>query len=136
MDRQSRCQNQKNTIDPEKIITQYGADSARLFNLIVLQKKMFSGREGIISSPEFYTKIMDLNLKIIEKIKQNKEKDEDDELAKFTNKFLKEITENLENFSYNKIIANLHVMNSSLTKIINKNYKALIKIMKILISMQ
>ena len=33
-------------------------------------------------------------------------------LKKYTNKFLKKITNNLENFSYNKIIANLHEMYS------------------------
>jgi leucyl-tRNA synthetase len=35
-----------------------------------------------------------------------------------TNKFLKEITNNIENFSYNKIIANLHETYSALNKII------------------
>ena len=44
-------------------------------------------------------------------------------IAKDTNKFLKKITDNLENFSYNKIIANLHEMYSFLSKQINKNYK-------------
>ena len=138
---ESMSKSKKNTIDPEKIITQYGADSARLFILSDSppEKDVQWSEEGIISSYKFIQKLWTLNLKIIEKIKQNKEKDEDDELAKFTNKFLKEITENLENFSYNKIIANLHVMNSSLTKIINKNYKKETLIQnykKILISMQ
>ena len=35
-------------------------------------------------------------------------------IKKFTNKFIKKITENLENFSYNKIIANFHEMYSFL----------------------
>ena len=138
---ESMSKSKKNTIDPEKIITQFGADAARLFILSDSppEKDVQWSEEGIISSYKFIQKLWTLNLKIIEKIKQNKEKDEDDELAKFTNKFLKEITENLENFSYNKIIANLHVMNSSLTKIINKNYKKETLIQnytKILISMQ
>ena len=33
MDPPSQCQNLKNTIDPENIISNYGADSARLFIL-------------------------------------------------------------------------------------------------------
>ena len=37
-------------------------------------------------------------------------------LRKYTNKFLKKININLENFSYNKIIANLHEMYSFLIK--------------------
>ena len=31
-------------------------------------------------------------------------------LEKFTNKLIKKVTDNLENFSYNKIVANLHEM--------------------------
>ena len=49
------------------------------------------------------------------------------------------MTDNLENFSYNKIIANLHEMYSYITKEINKNYKKetlLENYKKILISMQ
>ena len=60
-------------------------------------------------------------------------------MTKYTNKFLKKVTENLENFSYNKIIANLHEMHSHLSKIINKNYKKKTlteNYQKILISMQ
>ena len=34
----------KNTIDPENIISSYGADAARLFYLIVHLKKMFNGQ--------------------------------------------------------------------------------------------
>ena len=40
------------------------------------------------------------------------------DLEKITNKFIKEITHNIENFSYNKIIANLHEVYSALNKVI------------------
>ena len=40
------------------------------------------------------------------------------DLEKITNKFIKEITHNIENFSYNKIIANFHETYSALNKII------------------
>ena len=50
------------------------------------------------------------------------EKDSDLELEKYTNKFLKKVTDNLENFSYNKIVANLHEVYSFLIKQINVNY--------------
>ena len=51
---------------------------------------------------------MELNLKISQEINKNQKKDTDNEIDKYTNKFLKNITDNLENFSYNKIIANFH----------------------------
>ena len=49
--------------------------------------------------------------------------DDDNEIDKYTNLFIKKITNNLENFSYNKIIANLHEMYSFLFKQINAKYK-------------
>ena len=45
------------------------------------------------------------------------------ELEKETNKFLKKITDNLESFSYNKIVANLYEIYSFLIKEIKKGYK-------------
>ena len=57
------------------------------------------------------------------KLNKNHKKDTDDEIKKYTNKFIKKITDNLENFSYNKIIANFHEMYSFLIKKLNKNYK-------------
>ena len=47
----------------------------------------------------------------------------DCELEKETNKFLKKITDNLESFSYNKIVANLYEIYSFLIKEIKKEYK-------------
>ena len=58
----------------------------------------------------------------MDEIKKDHEKDSDLELEKYTNKFLKKVTDNLENFSYNKIVANLHEVYSFLIKQINVNY--------------
>ena len=48
----SRCQNQKNTIDPEKIIDNYGADAVRLFILSDSppEKDIQWSDQGIITS--------------------------------------------------------------------------------------
>ena len=43
-------------------------------------------------------------------------------MEKFTNKYIKKITDNLNSFSYNIIIANLHEFYSFLNKIIEKKY--------------
>ena len=63
-----------------------------------------------------------LNSIIHEEIKKDHEKDYDEEISKFTNKLIKQITDNLENFSYNKIIANLHEIYSFLIKKIQNHY--------------
>jgi leucyl-tRNA synthetase len=114
----------KNTIDPENIISNYGADAARLFILSDSppEKDVQWSEEGIISAFKFIQKLWKLNLKILDEIKKDHKKDSDKELLKNTNKFLKQITENLESFSYNKIVANLYEIYSFFIKQTNKSY--------------
>ena len=122
---ESMSKSKKNTIDPEKIIENYGADSARLFILSDSppEKDVQWSEEGIISSFKFIQKLWNLNTKVLEEIKKNNKQDKDDEIMIYTNKFLKKITDNLENFSYNKIVANLHEMYTFLFKRLDKGYK-------------
>ena len=114
----------KNTIDPENIIANYGADSARLFILSDSppEKDVQWSEEGILSSFKFIQKLWKLNEKVVNEINKNHIKDNDDEITKYTNKYLKKVQDNLEGFSYNKIIANLYEMYSFLNKQIEKNY--------------
>ena len=138
---ESMSKSKKNTIDPENIIAIYGADAARLFILSDSppEKDVQWSEEGISSSFKFVQKLWNLNEKMMEQINKNHKKDADEELAKYTNKYLKKVTKNLENFSYNKIIANLHEMHSELVKLTNNNYKQETlreNYQKILISMQ
>ena len=121
---ESMSKSKKNTIDPEKIISSYGADAVRLFILSDSppEKDVQWSEEGIESSYKFIQKLWNLHLKIIEEINKNYEKDNDQEIDKFTNKFIKKITHNLENFSYNVIIASMHQMHSFLIKEISKKY--------------
>ena len=123
---ESMSKSKKNTIDPENIITNYGADSARLFILSDSppEKDVQWSEEGIASSYKFIQKLWILNLKIFEEIKKNHTKDSDKELDKETNKFLKKITDNLENFSYNKIVANLYEIYGFLNKKIESKYSS------------
>ena len=121
---ESMSKSKKNTIDPEEIIKNYGADSVRLFILSDSppEKDVQWSDEGIISAYKFIQKLWGLNEKILEEIDKNHEKDSDAEIEKFTNKFVKKITENLENFRYNVIIANFHELYSYLVKKINIKY--------------
>ena len=121
---ESMSKSKKNTIDPENIISNYGADAARLFILSDSppEKDVQWSEEGIVSSFKFVQKLWNLNSKILEEINKNHEKDKDQEIIKFSNKLIKKITENLESFSYNKIVANLHEMYSFMFKQIENNY--------------
>ena len=122
---ESMSKSKKNTIDPEDIIQNYGADAARLFILSDSppEKDVQWSDEGIKSSFKFIQKLWSLNITILDEINRNHQNDKDDELIKYTNIFLKNVTHNLENFSYNKIIANLHEVYSFLSKKIKDGYK-------------
>ncbi len=122
---ESMSKSKKNTIDPENIISSYGADAARLFILSDSppEKDVQWSEEGIISSFKFIQKLWNLNSKIIEEIKKNHEKDHNSEITKFANKFIEKMTKNLDDFGYNKLIANMHEMYSFLIKQVKYEYK-------------
>jgi leucyl-tRNA synthetase len=117
---ESMSKSKKNTIDPERIIKEYGADAVRLFILSDSppEKDVQWSDEGIKSSYKFIQKLWVLNQKIIEEIKASHPSNLNNDLEKITNKFLKEVTQNIDNFAYNKIVANFHEIYSSLNKVI------------------
>tara|TARA_B100001939_G_scaffold217558_1_gene187181 strand:- start:37 stop:1263 length:1227 start_codon:yes stop_codon:yes gene_type:complete len=128
---ESMSKSKKNTIDPEKIINDYGADAVRLFILSDSppEKDVQWSEQGIASSHKFIQKLWNLNLDILQEIKKDLKEDTNTELDKFTNKFIKKMNNDLENFHYNVIIASIHQMYSFLTKEIKKGFtkKTLIK---------
>ena len=116
----------KNTIDPENIIKNYGADSVRLFILSDSppEKDVQWSDQGMLASFKFVQKLWTLNTKILDKIKNNEEKiDNGDNLTKFTNQLVHKITQSLEKFHYNVIVANFYEMYNFLIKEIDKPIK-------------
>ena len=124
---ESMSKSKKNTIDPESIINDYGADSVRLFILSDSppEKDVQWSEEGITASYKFLQKLWVMHSKFVEEINKNHKEDTKDNLIKFTNKFLKKITYNLKNFNYNIIIANLHEMHTFLMKDLENSYNPL-----------
>jgi leucyl-tRNA synthetase len=122
---ESMSKSKKNTIDPEYIINSYGADSVRLFILSDSppEKDVQWSEQGITASYKFMQKLWSLNKKVLEEMKKDYTNDVGKELTSFTNKFIKKMTNNLENFQYNVIIANLHEMCTFLVKEIVKGYQ-------------
>ena len=121
---ESMSKSKKNTIDPEKIIENYGADAARLFILSDSppEKDVQWSDEGIISSYKFIQKLWSLNKIIMEEIEKNHTNDFDKQITKFTNNYIKKVTDNLNSFSYNIIIANFHEIYSFYSKQIKNGY--------------
>ena len=132
----------KNTIDPEDIINNFGADSVRLFILSDSppEKDVQWSDQGMLASYKFIQKILDVapkNKKKIENKTIKKEKFDDKNLSKFTNLLIKKITGNLDKFNYNVIIANLYETYNFLVKEIEKeidpkdllgNYEKILKV--------
>ena len=110
MDLQNQCPNQKkNTIDPENIISNYGADAVRLFILSDSppEKDVQWSEQGMVASYKFMQKLWILHKKFKDKIKEDSTS-EDNEIEIFTNQMIEKINYNLEKFHYNVIIANLY----------------------------
>ena len=122
---ESMSKSKKNTVDPENIISNYGADAARLFILSDSppEKDVQWSDQGIEASYKFIQKLWILHNKIINEINKNHNETNGKNLEKITNQFIKKITNNFNNFSYNIAIANIHELYSSLNKEINLKYK-------------
>ena len=135
---ESMSKSKKNTIDPEDIIKSYGADAVRLFILSDSppEKDVLWSDQGMIASYKFIQKFWLLN----EKIKLKTFSDSTDEgIEEFTNQMINKININLDKFSYNVLIANLHEIynffnkNADVEKL-NKNFKVnYIKILKVML---
>lgn len=137
---ESMSKSKKNTIDPENIIKNYGADSVRLFILSDSppEKDVQWSDQGMLASFKFVQKLWALNSKILDKIKDNNQDDEGKNLTKFTNQLINKVTQNLEKFHYNVIVANLYEMYNFLIKetdkpikkeILIENYKKILILM-------
>ena len=114
---ESMSKSKKNVIDPEFIVETYGADSVRLFILSDSppEKDVQWSEQGMASSYKFIQKLWNLHCDIKNKIQENNNTDTNDELEKYTNKIIAKITNNLEKFNYNVIIANMYETYNFLT---------------------
>ncbi len=125
---ESMSKSKKNTIDPEIMISQYGADAVRFFILSDSppEKDVQWSDEGMISSFKFIQKFWSLNEKIIQ-ITKLKNSSDNSEIDIFTNRAINKIDQALEKFRYNLIIATCHEIYSFFNKIVDlkKNSKNL-----------
>ena len=118
---ESMSKSKKNTIDPEQMIENYGADAVRLFILSDSppEKDVQWSDQGMVASYKFIQKFWMLHKKIVFKSQQpNKETQIFSEpIEEFTNQTINKINFSLNKFSYNVIIANLHEIYAFYNKI-------------------
>ncbi len=119
---ESMSKSKKNTIDPETIMNQYGADAVRFFILSDSppEKDVQWSDQGMIAAYKFVQKFWLLHKKIIVKIKNEKRGNKNVDLTIYTNKLIEKYTISLEKFNMNVLIAYLHETYNFLSKEIDK----------------
>ena len=134
---ESMSKSKKNVIDPEYIISNYGADSVRLFILSDSppEKDVQWSEQGMVSSYKFIQKLWSMHKIIQNKILKEDKEILDPEFDKFTNRLIYKITNNLEKFNYNVIVANMYgaynyisgyIKNHKNLKNLEENYKKIL----------
>ena len=138
---ESMSKSKKNTIDPQKIIKDYGADAVRLFILSDSppEKDVQWSDQGMVASHKFIQKFWLLHRRIMIKISLNEQGEDSKSFADFTNILIDKVTKNLEKFHYNVIVANFYetynFLNKEIEKPINninliENYKKILNLLQ------
>ncbi len=138
---ESMSKSKKNTIDPETMIKQYGADSVRWFILSDSppEKDVQWSDSGVASSNKFLQKIWNLNIKINERKDENIDYETIQKFNSEINILVVKIDKSINEFKYNVAIAHFYEAYKVLTgflnlKVSNDNLvKNLIKIMKLMV---
>ena len=123
---ESMSKSKKNTIDPEKMIENYGADAVRFFILSDSppEKDVQWSEQGMTASYKFVQKFWLLHQKILDKINissENQKQNSDIELDKFTAQLINRLNSHLTKFNYNVIIANMHETYNYLSKFLEND---------------
>ncbi len=124
---ESMSKSKKNTIDPEKMIKEFGADAVRLFILSDSppEKDIQWSDSGMSAAYKFIQKFWIMSENILSITKNNDLEEADKDIDIFTNQSIEKINIALEKFRYNVIIAVFHDIYSFYIKITNnkKNLK-------------
>jgi leucyl-tRNA synthetase len=138
---ESMSKSKNNTIDPQKMINNYGADAVRLFILSDSppEKDVQWSEQGMVAAYKFIQKFWILHEKIKSSSKEKIDNSINESLEEFTNQIINKINISLDKFSYNVIIANLHEIYNYFYKLtedkkVNENLiNNYIKVLKIML---
>lgn len=103
-----------NVINPDEIIEHYGSDVFRMYLMFLgpIEQKKPWNTKGIEGIARFLNRVNNIVNKVVDK------KTDEDEL-KIINKCLKEVGENIENFSFNTAISSMMICLNSLSDLKN-----------------
>tara|TARA_B110001450_G_C17543934_1_gene449795 strand:+ start:25 stop:921 length:897 start_codon:yes stop_codon:yes gene_type:complete len=138
---ESMSKSKKNTIDPEKMIQQYGADSVRWFILSDSppEKDVQWSDAGVISSSKFLQRIWNLNYEILKSDDSAGNEQSNLSFVKKIDLYVYKIDKAINSFQFNVAIAQFYevykYLNDSVKQQINKKklIENLTKIMKLMV---
>ena len=138
---ESMSKSKKNTVDPELMINQYGADAVRLFILSDSppEKDIQWSDTGVSSANKFLQKIWNLNSLVLSRGKTSTDSVLEKEFNIKVNSYVNKIDDSIKNFRFNVSIALFHQLYSYLKDSVEINInndvlkESLIKFMKLLI---
>ena len=111
----------KNVVDPDTIIKEYGADTARWFVLSDSppDRDIFWSESGVEAAGKFIKKIWKtiIHLHSLSKNQETKNNDASKELKIKSHKTLFKVSKDLDSLSFNKAIASLYSYVGDITKI-------------------
>ena len=136
---ESMSKSKKNVIDPESMIESYGADAVRWFILSDSppEKDVQWSSQGVNAAYKFLQKLFNLTHLINNRKSTGNRADENFEIE--FNKYILKITDLIENFQLNVVVANIYSIYNLFNSAINKDIsnealkKNISKLMKILI---
>ncbi len=137
---ESMSKSKKNTVDPETMINQYGADAVRWFILSDSppEKDIQWSDSGVVSANKFLQKIWNLNYSIFSKAEEKNKKELEEKFKQQVEIFIYKIDTSIKNFRFNVTIANFYeIYNFFKDHLNNLNKQILqeniIRIMKLMI---
>ena len=138
---ESMSKSKKNTIDPETMIIEYGADSVRWFILSDSppEKDVQWSNTGVVSANKFLQKVWNLNFLASIRKESKIDKKLEDKFNLIIAKFIGKIDSSINNFRFNVSVANFYevykVLREYLEKDISNNVliNNIEKIMKLMI---
>ena len=137
---ESMSKSKKNTIDPETMINQYGADSIRWFIMSDSppEKDIQWSDTGVVAANKFLQKIWDLNHSTLLRVSKQNDPDLDKSFELKVNDFAYKIDHSINQFRFNVSIALFYEYFNFIKTNINKNInneifkEAVIKLMKLM----
>ena len=138
---ESMSKSKKNTVDPETMIQQYGADAVRWFILSDSppEKDVQWSDTGVASANKFLQRIWNLNFAISKRKSKSADKKVEDLFKTKINNYIGKIDTSIKNFRFNVSIANFYEIYKVFKEFENKDLdnnvllENLISIMKLMI---